>query len=174
PRARRGFTIFFTGLSGAGKATLSLALEAKLMELTGRPVTLLAGDMAHTQLASGLKHSSTGHNLNIRRIGFVAAEITRQGGIAICAPTAPYRKTRQAVREMIEPLGGFFEVHVSTPLEACETHDAKGLYTRSRAGIIDPYETPHAPEVSINTGNLQVAEAMALIVSRLRTDGYLV
>ncbi|MDP3686739.1 MAG: adenylyl-sulfate kinase, partial [Sulfurimicrobium sp.] len=181
PRNKRGFTIFFTGLSSAGKATLSLALEAKLMELTGRPVTLLAGDMAHTLLASGPANSRTGRNLNIRRIGFVAAEITRQGGIAICAPIAPYRETRQAVRDMIEPLGGFFEVHVSMPLGICETRDAKGLYTRSRAGIIKdvtdisaPYETPHAPEVSINTGNLHVAEAMERIVSRLRADGYLV
>jgi sulfate adenylyltransferase len=180
PRIKRGFTIFFTGLSGSGKTTLSQALELKLMELTGRPVTLLDGDVVRTLLSSGLSFSKADRDLNIRRIGFVAAEITRQGGIAICAPIAPYRATRQAVRDMIEPLGGFFEVHVSTPLEICEARDPKGLYAKARAGLIkeftgvsDPYETPHAPEVSINTGNIHVAEAVERIVDVLRAEGYL-
>lgn len=180
PRIRRGFTVFFTGLSGAGKTTISLALELKLMELTGRPVTLLDGDVVRTLLSSGLSFSRADRDLNIRRIGFVAGEVTRHGGIAICAPIAPYRETRQAVRDMIAPLGGFFEVHVSTPLEVCEARDPKGLYAKARAGLIreftgvsDPYEAPHAPEVSINTGILHVAEAVEQIVNHLRADGYL-
>ncbi|PWB55624.1 MAG: adenylyl-sulfate kinase [Nitrosomonadales bacterium] len=180
PRIKRGFTVFFTGLPGAGKTTISHALELKLMELTGRPVTRLDGDVVRTLLSSGLTYSRADRDLNIRRMGFVAAEITRQGGIALCAPIAPYRETRQAVRDMIEPLGGFFEVHVSMPLEAGEARDPKGLYAKARAGLIkeftgvsDPYEAPHAPEASINTGILHVAEAVEQIVNRLRSKGYL-
>ncbi len=179
-RIKRGFTVFFTGLSGAGKTTISQALELKLQELTGRPVTLLDGDVVRTLLSSGLTFSHADRDLNIRRIAFVAAEVTRHGGIAICAPIAPYRETRQAVRDMIEPLGGFFEIHVSTPLEVCEARDPKGLYAKARAGIIkeftgvsDPYETPDAPEISIDTGTTSVSEAMEIIVSRLRAEGYL-
>ncbi|MEN6585474.1 MAG: bifunctional sulfate adenylyltransferase/adenylylsulfate kinase [Sulfuricella sp.] len=179
-RLLRGFTVFFTGLSGAGKTTLSQALNLKLMELTGRPVTLLDGDVVRTLLSSGLSFSKADRDLNIRRIGFIAGEITRHGGIAICAPIAPYRETRQAVRDMIEPVGGFFEVHVSTPLEVCEARDPKGLYVKARAGIIkeftgvsDPYEAPHDPEVSINTGDVGVDEAVARIVRTLQAAGYL-
>lgn len=180
-RQQRGFTVFFTGLSGSGKTTLSQALNLKLMELTGRPVTLLDGDVVRTLLSSGLSFSRTDRDLNIRRIGFIASEITRHGGIAICAPIAPCRETRQAVRDMIEAVGGFFEVHVSTPLEVCEARDPKGLYAKARAGIIskeftgvsDPYEAPHAPEVSINTGTTHVTEAVAQIIRTLQVAGYL-
>lgn len=180
-RRQRGFTVFFTGLSGSGKTTLSQALNLKLMELTGRPVTLLDGDVVRTLLSSGLSFSRTDRDLNIRRIGFIASEITRHGGIAICAPIAPYRETRQAVRDMIEPVGGFFEVHVSTPLEICEARDPKGLYAKARAGIIKeftgvshPYEAPHEPEISINTRLTPVAEAVEQITRTLQAAGYLV
>lgn len=179
-RTQRGFTVFFTGLSGSGKTTLSQALNLKLMELTGRPITLLDGDVVRTLLSSGLSFSKADRDLNIRRIGFIAAEITRHGGIAICAPIAPYRETRQAVRDMIEPLGGFFKVHVSTPLEVCEARDPKGLYAKARAGLIKeftgvshPYEAPHEAEVSINTGDVGVDEAVAQIIRTLQAAGYL-
>lgn len=180
PRFKRGFTVFFTGLSASGKTTISQALELRLMELTGRPITLLDGDVVRMLLSSGLSYSRADRDLNIRRIGFVASEVTRHGGITICAPIAPYRETRQAVRDMIEPLGGFFEVHLSTPLEICEARDPKGLYAKARAGIVkeftgvsDPYEIPHMPEVSINTGKHHVAEVVEQIISALRAEGYL-
>lgn len=175
---QRGFTVFFTGLSGSGKTTLSAALKLELMALTGRPVTLLDGDVVRTLLSSGLSFSKADRDLNIRRIGFIAGEITRHGGIAICAPIAPYRETRRAVREMIEPLGGFFEVHVATPLEICEARDPKGLYARARAGLIkeftgvsDPYETPQAAEISIDTGITPVEEAINRIRLALQAAG---
>lgn len=180
PRIRRGLTAFFTGLSGSGKTALAQALEQKLMELSGRPVTLLDGAKVHSLLSGGLASSKTDRDLNTRRIGFVAAEITRHGGIALCAPPAPCREARQAVRDMIEPLGGFFEVHVSMPLETGAAHDPKGLYTRARAGIIhEPsgadahYEAPHAAEVSIDTGAAHVAEAVERIIDHIRAEGYL-
>jgi sulfate adenylyltransferase len=178
-RQQRGFTVFFTGLSGAGKATLAQALNLKLMELTGRAITLLDRDVVHTLLSSG-SSSGAEHDLDVRRIGFIAGEIARHGGIAICSPSAPRRATRQAVRDMISAWGGFFEVHVSTLLETCEARDPKGLYAKARAGIIkeftgvsDPYEAPHDPEVSINTGDVGVDEAVAQIVRTLQAAGYL-
>lgn len=180
PRSRRGFTVFFTGLSASGKTTVSQALRLRLLELTGRPITVLDGDVVRTLLSSGLSFSKADRDLNIRRIGFVAAEITRHGGIAICAPIAPYRETRQAVRDMVAPCGGFFEVHVSTSLEVCEARDPKGLYVKARAGLIkeftgvsDPYEPPHAPEVRIDTAAAPLDDAVDDIVRSLRAAGYI-
>ena len=161
PKHQQGFTVFFTGLSGSGKSTVANALRIKLLELGGRPVTLLDGDVVRKNLSSELSFSQEHRNLNIRRIGFVASEITKNGGIAICAPIAPYRAVRREVREMIEAVGQFIEVHVATPLAECEQRDRKGLYAKARAGILkqftgidDPYEVPEHPEARLDTTEL--------------------
>src|SRR3990172_4066943 len=149
PRARQGFTVFFTGLSGSGKSTIANVLLVKLLEIGGRPVTLLDGDLVRKHLSSELGFSKEHRDINIRRIGFVAAEITKNGGIALCAPIAPYDATRKDVRAMVDPGGGFLLVHMATPLEVCEDRDRKGLYAKARAGVLqeftgisDPYEEP--------------------------------
>ena len=136
PREAQGFAVFLTGLSGAGKSTIARALRAGLMEATGRPVTLLDGDIVRRHLSSELGFSREHRDLNVLRIGWVASEIVRHGGIALCAPIAPYDAVRKQVRRMIEPLGGFLLVHVSTPLETCEARDRKGLYAKARAGLV--------------------------------------
>ena len=178
PRERQGFTIFFTGLSGSGKSTIANALMAKLMQDGGRPVTLLDGDVVRKHLSSELGFSKEHRNINILRIGYVASEITKNGGIAICAPIAPYAATRREVREMIEPLGGFIEVHVATPLDECERRDRKGLYKLARegklkqfTGIDDPYEVPETPELSIDTLALTPDEAADLVLARIAEMG---
>src|SRR5262249_38411537 len=149
PRSRRGFTIFFTGLSGAGKSTIAKILLAKFLELGGRAVTLLDGDIVRKHLSSELGFSREHRDINIRRIGFVAAEFTKHAGIAICAPIAPYDPIRKEVRGMAEAAGGFVLVYVATPLEVCEQRDRKGLYAKAKLGLIqqftgisDPYEAP--------------------------------
>jgi len=144
PRAKQGFTVFFTGLSGSGKSTIANALMVKLMEMGGRPVTLLDGDVVRKNLSSELGFSKEHRDLNIRRIGYVASEITKNGGIAICAPIAPYAATRRAVREDIEQFGAFVEIHVATRLEECERRDRKGLYKLAREGKIKEFTV--APE----------------------------
>lgn len=180
PRSRQGFTVFFTGLSGAGKSTIARALAVKLMEMGSRRVTLLDGDIVRRHLSSELGFSREHRDINIRRIGYVASEITKNGGIAVCAPIAPYRATRRDVRAMIEPWGGFLEIHVSTPIEVCESRDRKGLYAKARAGLIaeftgvsDPYEVPERPELAIDTSQYSVEEAVQKVVLRLEHDGYL-
>ncbi len=180
PRTEQGFTIFFTGLSGSGKSTIANALLVTLMETGARPITLLDGDIVRKNLSSELGFSKAHRDLNIRRIGYVASEITRHGGVAICAPIAPYAMTRDAVRDMIEPLGGFVEVYVSTSLEVCEKRDRKGLYAKARAGIIkeftgisDPYEIPENPELSIDTEDMLPDEAVRIVIARLKELGYL-
>lgn len=179
PRHRQGFTVFFTGLSGAGKSTIANALLVKFLEAGGRPVTLLDGDIVRKNLSSELGFSKEHRDLNIRRIGFVASEITKNGGIAICAPIAPYDSVRKEVRSMIEPLGGFTLVHVATPLEVCEQRDRKGLYAKARAGIIkeftgisDPYEEPEDAEVVIDTTDTSPEEAAQAILLHLEREGY--
>jgi sulfate adenylyltransferase len=163
PRSKQGFTVFFTGLSGSGKSTIANALMIKLMELGGRPVTLLDGDVVRKHLSSELGFSKEHRDINIRRIGYVASEITKNGGIAICAPIAPYAATRRAVREMVEAFGAFVEVHVATSLEECERRDRKGLYKLARegkikefTGISDPYEVPENPELRVDTEGTDV------------------
>lgn len=180
PRLRQGFTVFFTGLSGSGKSTIANALMVKLMERGGRRVTLLDGDLVRKHLSSELGFSREHRDINIRRIGFVAGEITRNGGAAICAPIAPYAATRREVREMIEPHGGFIEVHVATPLETCEARDRKGLYAKARAGVIkeftgisDPYEAPENPDIRIDTREMSPEEAAQRIIARLEDLGFL-
>ncbi len=180
PRHRQGFTVFFTGLSGSGKSTIANALMVKLMEIGTRPVTLLDGDLVRKHLSSELGFSREHRDLNILRIGYVASEITKHRGIAICAPIAPYAETRRRVREMIEPLGGFLEVHVATPLEVCEQRDRKGLYAKARAGIIenftgisDPYEAPEHPEVRIDTTELTPDLAAHRILVKLEAMGFI-
>jgi sulfate adenylyltransferase len=181
PRHRQGFTVFFTGLSGAGKSTIANALRAKLMEIGGRAVSLLDGDAVRKHLSSELGFSKDHRNLNVLRIGYVASEITRNGGIAIAAPIAPYAAARRQVRDLIEPGGGFIEVHVATPLDECERRDRKGLYKLARegklkqfTGIDDPYETPENPELRIDTVALSPDEAADVIIAKLTEMGLLV
>ena len=166
-RNSQGFTVFCTGLSGSGKSTIANGLRVKLLELGGRGVTLLDGDLVRKNLSSELGFSKEHRDLNIRRIGFVASEITRGGGVAICAPIAPYDSVRHEVREMVQPCGGFILVHVSTPLEVCEERDRKGMYAKARAGIIkeftgisDPYEIPEDADVRIDTSLVTPDEAV--------------
>lgn len=179
PRHKQGFTVFFTGLSGSGKSTIANVLLTKFLEVGGRPVTLLDGDMVRKNLSSELGFSKEHRDINIRRIGYVASEITKNGGIAICAPIAPYESVRQEVRDMIQTEGGFILVHVSTPLEACEARDRKGLYAKARAGIIkeftgisDPYETPDDAEVVVDTTSASPEEVAQEIILHLEREGY--
>lgn len=179
-RDQQGFTVFFTGLSGAGKSTLARALAARLMETGGRAVTLLDGDIVRRHLSSELGFTKAHRDINVRRIGFVASEITKNRGIAICAPIAPYRQTRRDVRAMIEAVGGFVEIHVATPIETCESRDRKGLYAKARAGLIpeftgvsDPYEVPEHPELAIDTTGRSIDEAVQQVLLKLEHEGYL-
>ena len=180
PRHRQGFTVFFTGLSGAGKSTIANVMLAKFLEIGGRPVTLLDGDVVRKHLSSELGFSKAHRDLNIRRIGFVASEITKNGGIAICAPIAPYDQTRKDVRAMIEPHGGFVLVHLSTPLEECERRDRKGMYAKARAGILkeftgisDPYEAPADAEVVIDTTDFTPEESAQAVFLHLEKEGFI-
>jgi sulfate adenylyltransferase len=177
-RHKQGFTVFFTGFSGSGKSTIANALMVKLMEMGGRPVTLLDGDVVRKHLSSELGFSKEHRDLNIQRIGFVASEITKNGGIAICAPIAPYATTRRTVREMIEQYGAFVEVHVATSLEECERRDRKGLYKLARegkikefTGISDPYDVPENPELRLDTENVEVDHCAHQVLLKLEQMG---
>lgn len=179
-RAQQGFTVFFTGLSGAGKSTIANVLEAKLRERDHRPVTLLDGDVVRKHLSSELGFSREHRVSNVRRIGFVASLITKSHGIAICAPIAPYTSTRAEVRSMVESYGGFIEVYVATSLSVCEARDCKGLYAKARAGLVkgftgisDPYEPPSEPEVVIDTAGISPEMAADQILYFLRAHNYL-
>ncbi|MCD9149545.1 bifunctional sulfate adenylyltransferase/adenylylsulfate kinase [Pseudophaeobacter flagellatus] len=178
PRSKQGFTVFLTGLSGSGKSTIANALMIKLMEMGGRPVTLLDGDIVRKNLSSELGFSKEHRDLNIRRIGYVASEITKNGGIAICAPIAPYATTRRAVREDVEAFGAFVEIHVATSLEECERRDRKGLYKLARegkikefTGISDPYDVPTSPELSVETENVDVDNCAHQVLLKLENMG---
>lgn len=180
PRHVQGFTVFFTGLSGSGKSTIANALMVKLNEMGDRRITLLDGDLVRKNLSSELGFSKEHRDLNIKRIGYVASEITKNGGIAICAPIAPYRKTRREVEEMIRPGGGFVMIHVATPLEVCEARDRKGLYALARAGkikeftgISDPYEEPENADMVIDTSELTADLAAHRVVVKLKSLGFI-
>jgi sulfate adenylyltransferase len=180
PRSRQGFTVFFTGLPSSGKSTLANVLLVKLLQIGGRPVTLLDGDIVRKHLSSELGFSREHRNLNIARIGFVASEITKNNGIALCAPIAPYDAVRKQVRAMIEPHGGFLLVHVSTPIAACEQRDRKGLYAKARAGIVkeftgvsDPYEEPKDAGLAIDTSERSPEECVQAILLHLEKEGYI-
>ena len=177
-RSKQGFTVFFTGLSGSGKSTIANALMVKLMEMGGRPVTLLDGDVVRKHLSSELGFSKEHRDINIKRIGYVASEITKNGGIAICAPIAPYTATRRAVRDMVEHCGAFIEVYIATSVEECERRDRKGLYKLARegkikefTGISDPYEAPTTPELRLDTENAEVDHCAHQVLLKLEQMG---
>ncbi|MGA8026511.1 MAG: bifunctional sulfate adenylyltransferase/adenylylsulfate kinase [Bryobacteraceae bacterium] len=178
PRRRQGFTLFFTGLSGSGKSTIANILRVKFLEAGGRPVTLLDGDLVRKHLSSELGFSKEHRDINIRRIGFVASEITKNGGVAICAPIAPYDSVRKEIQAMIEPHGAFVLVYLKPPLEVCEARDRKGLYAKARAGVIpqftgisDPYEEPQNADVAIDTSEMSPEEAAQQIFLHLEAIG---
>ena len=180
PKEKRGFTIFFTGLSGSGKSTLANGLMVKLLENGNRPVTLLDGDIVRTHLSSELGFSKEHRSLNVRRIGFVASEITKNKGIAICAPIAPYKKDRRSNRDLISKLGGYIEIHVSTSIEKCEERDAKGLYKLAREGVIkeftgisDPYEAPENAEIVIDSSGIKPEKLVDKIYNQIHELGYI-
>ncbi len=180
PRHRQGFSVFCTGLSGAGKSTIAKILYARFLEMGGRPVTLLDGDIVRRNLSSELGFTKEHRDINVRRIGFVASEITKNRGIAICAPIAPYALTRKQIRELIETYGGFVEVHVATPLRVCENRDRKGLYAKAREGLIqgftginDPYEPPERPEVFVDTTDMTPDESAQEVLLFLERAGYI-
>ena len=183
PRLDRGLTVFFTGLSGSGKSTIARGLADALIERGGRTVTLLDGDVVRRLLSAGLTFSKADRDLNIRRIGYVAAEVSRHGGLAICAPIAPYAATRREVREMVGAVGDFVLVYVATPLAECERRDRKGLYAKARAGLIpeftgisDPYEPPgqagDEADLVIDTSGTEPADAVAAVLDLLIGGGW--
>jgi sulfate adenylyltransferase len=174
PPSPRGLTVFLTGLSGSGKSTIARALEERLTHTTGRPVTILDGDLVRRHLTSELGFSREHRDLNVRRVGFVAAEIARHGGTVVCALIAPYETAREEVRRMVAPHGDFLLVYLDTPMAICEARDPKGLYRAARAGrmeaftgVSDPYETPTAPDLTIDTSVVPVGEAVTLIVEAM-------
>jgi sulfate adenylyltransferase len=180
PRHKQGFTVFLTGLSGSGKSTIANALRVRLLEDGRRTVTLLDGDLVRTHLSSELGFSREHRTLNVRRIAFVAAEITRHGGVAICAPIAPYADLRREARALVEAAGIFLLVYVATPIDVCEARDPKGLYQRARAGtlpeftgISDPYDVPDDADVTIDTSQVTVAQAVDRLMDALEARGLL-
>jgi sulfate adenylyltransferase len=175
-----GLALFLTGLSGAGKSTLASALGDRITAATGRPVTLLDGDAVRAYLSSELGFTREHRDLNVRRIGFVAAEVARHGGITICAAIAPYAAARAEVRHGVARFGNFVEVHVSTALSVCESRDVKGLYAKARAGMLshftgidDPYEVPVDAELSIDTAHVSPDQAVDRLMAWLQHRDFL-
>jgi sulfate adenylyltransferase len=180
PRAKRGFVLFLTGLSGSGKSTIARDLRDVLAERGDRRVSLLDGDLVRQLLSAGLTFSRADRDLNVTRIGYVAAEIARHGGIAICAPIAPYAAARARVRDMVTEVGDFLLIHVATPVQVCEARDRKGLYAKARAGLIsqftgvsDPYEEPEDAELTIDTSVMTRQDATGAVLALLTGGGWL-
>ncbi|MBO0819749.1 MAG: adenylyl-sulfate kinase, partial [Nocardiopsaceae bacterium] len=180
PRSTRGVVVFMTGLSGSGKSTLARDLRDRLAERGDRTVSLLDGDQVRRLLSAGLTFSRADRDLNIMRIGYVATEVARHGGIAICAPIAPYADARAAVRSMVTEVADFVLIHVSTPLAECEARDRKGLYAKARAGVIssftgisDPYEEPADADLAVDTSVLSRPDAVAAVLGLLTRGGWL-
>lgn len=180
PKHQQGFTLFFTGLPSSGKSTIANAIALKLRELTDRQITLLDGDVIRTHLSQGLGFSQEDRELNIKRVGFVAKEITKHGGIVICALVAPFIKARHIVKTMIKEVGGYIEIYVATPLSVCEARDRKGLYKKAREGLIkqftgidDVYETPLSPEITIDTSKMNPEKITELLIEKIKSLGYI-
>ncbi len=180
PRSERGLVIFFTGLSGSGKSTVARGLRDALSERGDRSVSLLDGDLVRELLSAGLTFSRADRDLNIARIGFVATEVARHGGIAICAPIAPYAQARARVRSMVREVGDFLLIHVATPVQVCEARDRKGLYAKARAGVIDnftgvsdPYEEPTDAELTLDTSATSRQQSVDAVLRLLTTGGWL-
>lgn len=180
PRSKQGFTLFFTGFSGSGKSTLSKALCARLLALGGRSITILDGDLVRRHLSSELGFSREHRDLNIRRIGFVASEITKAGGIAICAAIAPYTQARREARDLVSEHGGFFEIYLDTPLDICAERDPKGLYAKAQLGLLkgltgvdDPYQQPEHAELTINTAECSIDLAVDRIMQLIASEGFI-
>lgn len=169
-----------TGLSGAGKSTIAQRLAAVIQDEHQRPLTLLDGDVVRRMLSSGLTFSRSDRELNIRRIGYVAGEVTRHGGICVCAAIAPFRSARAEAREAVESYGRFYEIHVATPLAVCEQRDPKGLYKKVRRGEIkgftgvdDPFEAPQQCELVIDTSAMTLDDEVRRILALPSADGLL-
>jgi sulfate adenylyltransferase len=170
--------VLLTGLSGAGKSSIAQALMASILENTGRQVSMLDGDEVRRTLSAGLGFSRADRSANVLRIAYVASEVVRHGGVAICAPIAPYAEDRARARELVEAHGEFIEVHVNTSLDVCEARDSKGLYAQARAGVLknftgisDPYETPENPDLRLD-GSVDSPASLAMqVMQELRRRG---
>jgi sulfate adenylyltransferase len=181
PRRQRGLVVFLTGLSGSGKSTMARGVTEALLETGERTITLMDGDVVRRHLSAGLGFSAIDRDINVRRIGWVAAEVARHGGLAVCCPIAPYEAARQAARDFARAAGaGFVLVWVNTPLAECEKRDRKGLYAKARAGQItgmtgidDPYEIPGSPDLTIDTTDLPSQEAVARVLRYLGANGWI-
>lgn len=179
PRSKQGFTLFFTGLASSGKSTIARGVQSALLEEGSRTVSVLSGKKIRGLLSSELGYSKEDRDLNVKRIGLVASEISKAGGVAISTAIAPYIDARQTCRDMVCKNGGFVEIYLSTPLEVCEQRDRKGIYAKARKGMItnftgvnDPYEPPKRPELTIDTSQVTVPAAVKQIVQYLVTEGY--
>ncbi len=180
PKNKQGFTVFFTGLSGSGKSTIANALLTKLLGVTSRPITILDGDVVRTHLSKGLGFSAEDRSINVQRIGYVASEITKHHGIAICAPIAPYTADRKVNEDLINSFGAYIEVFADAPLAVVEERDTKGLYAKARAGLIkgftgidDPYEAPENADVVCKTADESIEESATKVLNKLFELGYL-